>query len=359
MTTTSKRESLLGDLASEAEYRQYAMGDLIFEEGSASNEMFLVMEGTVEFSKLLENGQRITVNKAGEGTYFGEIGVLTHQNRTLRAVAASACEVAVLNESLLSNTFRKIPSPVEAIIHNLIRHLNNTTNHYITEVVQKEKLAVVGKMANSIVHDFKNPFATISMSAQMLERSVKDPKAITYCQRIRNQVERMTGMANELCDFAKGNTTQLDLKPTSILAVVEEFKQLNTPFLERENIQFVWGINDASLLIEGGKILRVLQNLIGNAVQALREQGGCIQVLGQAKDADGIYEILVCDNGPGIPEEIRDRLFDPFVTSGKHNGTGLGTSIVKTFVEAHKGRISFVTETGKGTTFTIQLPLAV
>jgi len=104
-------------------------------------------------------------------------------------------------------------------------------------------------------------------------------------------------------------------------------------------------------------LLRVLQNLVGNAIDGCDERSdGKVRI--EVRDRKENIEIIISDNGKGIPEQIRNNLFDPFVTYGKTGGTGLGTAIVKSIVEAHKGRIRFETTTSQGTSFFIQLPKA-
>ncbi len=108
---------------------------------------------------------------------------------------------------------------------------------------------------------------------------------------------------------------------------------------------------------EENKLLRVLQNLVGNAIDACDERkDGLVRI--EVHDRGEHCELVISDNGKGIPEQIRNNLFEPFVTFGKTGGTGLGTAIVKSVVDTHKGRIRFETATGKGTTFFIQLPKA-
>jgi signal transduction histidine kinase len=102
-------------------------------------------------------------------------------------------------------------------------------------------------------------------------------------------------------------------------------------------------------------MVRVLQNLMMNASEAM-PKGGRIDLAARAEN--GLLVITFADNGPGIPEAIRESFWQPFVTSGKKGGVGLGSSIVRSIVESHGGHIDFVTETGKGTTFTIRLPLS-
>ncbi|MEM9227044.1 MAG: HAMP domain-containing sensor histidine kinase, partial [Verrucomicrobiota bacterium] len=111
------------------------------------------------------------------------------------------------------------------------------------------------------------------------------------------------------------------------------------------------------VLGEENKLLRVMQNLVGNAIEAFDEnENGQVHIF--VHDKESHAEIIISDNGKGIPEEIRHNLFTPFVTYGKSGGTGLGTAIVKSIIDAHQGTIEFETATGAGTTFTITLPKA-
>jgi signal transduction histidine kinase len=94
---------------------------------------------------------------------------------------------------------------------------------------------------------------------------------------------------------------------------------------------------------------------VGNAVEAFKGCGGRVELTTWANDQE--VQIQIRDNGPGIPEAIRDRLFEAFVTYGKHSGTGLGTAIAKSIIDAHGGQISFQSSYQEGTTFYIRLPL--
>ena len=111
---------------------------------------------------------------------------------------------------------------------------------------------------------------------------------------------------------------------------------------------------DLIIELDEDKLERALQNMLRNAVESLQKQNdGEIQLIIQ-EFSDHI-EIMLKDNGPGIPDEIQDRLFEPFVSHGKQGGTGLGMSICKGVVDAHQGRLTFETGDG-GTTFYMHLP---
>ena len=107
--------------------------------------------------------------------------------------------------------------------------------------------------------------------------------------------------------------------------------------------------------VDENKLLRVVQNLVGNAVEAFKGCGGRVELTAWVNESG--VNIKIRDNGPGIPDAIKDRVFEAFVTYVKHSGTGLGTAIAKSIIDAHGGQISFESSCQEGTTFYINLPL--
>ncbi len=344
-------------LAEKTQVSEYKTGDVIFTEGSPSDTLCLVLEGTVAFTKTIPGEEDRMISYSEAGNFFGEIGIFTGAPRALNAVAQSTpVRIAQVERNNLVEFIKNTPGPIEQILGSIVNHLHSTTRHYVDDMLQKEKMAMVGTMMNTIIHDFKNPFTLISLGAQLLRSQHPDPKTVRICENIEAQVDRMVEMANELSEFSKGEQR---LKPTRIdLAVLcEKFKQMNEPFFQHERVVIEMRATPVTIMGEESKLIRVLQNLVGNAIEAFDEdQRGQVQIF--VHNLESTAEIIVSDNGKGIPESIRQNLFNPFVTYGKSRGTGLGTAIVKSIVEAHGGNIDFETMTGGGTTFTITLPKA-
>lgn len=294
------------------------------------------------------------ISYAEAGDFFGEIGVLTGAPRALRATAHGAVMLARLPHEDLRAFIRRTPGPVDHILQSIVNHLHHTTRHYVDDMLHQEKMALVGNMVSTIIHDFKNPFTLISLGAQIIAKEHPDERTQKLCTNMNKQILRMVEMANEINDFSKGVQT---FKPARVdlRALVNRFRELNEPYFQKEHVRIETDIAPVIIEAEENKILRVLQNLVGNAIDACAERReGKVHI--QIHDRGENCEIIVSDNGKGIPEQIRNNLFDPFVTYGKTGGTGLGTAIVKSIVEAHKGRIRFETATGKGTSFFILLP---
>jgi signal transduction histidine kinase len=227
----------------------------------------------------------------------------------------------------------------------------------LEKMLRNERMAAIGNMASSIIHDVKNPLTSIQAFAELLgDFDFSPEERKEYAGLIVAQVRRMVGMVEDLLEFTRGGRSRYEIAPLPVAPFLQDLAQLMARDMAERGVVFTLAVDmGGAMLVDKDKLQRVLVNLAGNARDALAE-GGRLSIL--ASRADNMVHIRVEDNGPGIPEEIRDRLFEPFVTHGKKGGTGLGTAISKKIVEEMGGRIWFETASGRGTTFHIHLPLA-
>ena len=332
----------------------FAEETLVFEEGQAADFLYLVLEGEVEFSKQIENNKYQTIAVAKPDDFFGELGVLDGEPRSARAVAVGGTTLAKLcREELITTLQFAKGSSVLQMFNFIIKNLRSTTDQYVSQFVHKQKMVLVGEMVSTIIHDFKSPFTGIKLSSEMLKEMHPDEETQEWCELIQLQVQRMLGMAEEVLEFSRGNSA-LNKKPVNLIQTLQQFEKLNRVYFEAAKVDLVIRMTEVIVEADENKILRVLQNLVGNAVEAFGGRGGLVEiVVGQSEEW---AEISIYDNGPGIPQSIKDKLFEPFVTYGKRTGTGLGTAIAKSIVDAHKGEITYESENEKGTTFFIRLP---
>lgn len=331
-------------------------GTVVFEEGDISDSIYLVLEGTIGFGKKVRNRGHISISQCHQGEFFGEIGVLTNDRRSLRAVAKTDCTIACIPGASLVSYLRKMPGPVQGLLQSIISHLMGTTQHFVEDRVHQEKMALIGNMTNTIIHDFKNPFCLISLSSQLLRQRHREEESQKLCMNIEKQVDRMVSMVTELAEFSRGEHSVVKSK-IKLKELFDEFRSLNNPYFESTNVAVTIDVPDAMILGAKPKLFRVLQNLIGNAIEAFGEKKGTVKITGSVVHSENQVQLFIEDDAGGIPEAIRDRLFEPFVSYGKREGTGLGTAIARSIIEAHGGFISFRTETGRGTIFTVTLPL--
>ncbi|MEG4235523.1 ATP-binding protein [Microcoleus sp. Pol11C3] len=332
----------------------FAEETLVFEQGETADFLYLVLEGKVEFSKRIENNKYQTVAVAGPDDYFGELGVLDGEPRSARAVAVAGSTLAkIAREELITTLKFAKGSSVLQMFSFITKNLRDTTDQYVSQFVHKQKMVLVGEMVSTIIHDFKNPFTGIKLSSEMLKEMHPDEETQEWCELIQLQVQRMLGMAEEVLEFSRGNSV-LNKKPVNLIQTLQQFERLNRVYFEAAKVDLVLRVTEVIVEADENKILRVLQNLVGNAAEAFEGRGGRVEII--VTQSEEWAEISIYDNGPGIPEAIKENLFEPFVTYGKRTGTGLGTAIVKSIVDAHQGEITYESQEEKGTTFYIRLP---
>lgn len=222
------------------------------------------------------------------------------------------------------------------------------------QALREERMGLVGRMASSIIHDFRGPMQIIQGSAELLAMpELNLEKRERHSRIIIQQIGRMANMTQELLDYAKGESHARRV----VLDVEDLLTELNfqTEELCRNSpVRFDAELKKPfQLWADKEKILRVLMNLIRNAKEAM-PGGGSIRVVTFLDRVEGVIQVI--DDGPGIPKELAGRLFEPFATFGKAGGTGLGLALSKKIIEEHGGTIQCESEPGKGTTFTIRLP---
>jgi signal transduction histidine kinase len=240
------------------------------------------------------------------------------------------------------------------LFQNVLALLRRTNDLYVDEVVHQGKMSLIGQMAGSLMHDIRTPVQVILSSVDLLRMTHSDPDTIDCCKKMETQCDRLVAMAGELLEFSRGETT-LKIEPTDTTTLLRQFLAFNEDAFRPVGVTFNVEDEPAEIEVDSMRLLRVLQNLSSNAVDALAgKPGGLVDVRAWVRDS--ILHISVRDNGPGIPAEVRDRMFDPFVTHGKKGGTGLGLAIVRNVVTAHRGKITFETELGQGTEFLIRVP---
>ncbi len=330
--------------------------DILFHEGDVSDSLFLILEGRIDYLKNNSAGAPYLVNFGIEGQLFGEIGLFSEAIRRLTAKAAHKAKVVKIPYENFKNVLQDVSPVMHHIINTALKHLADTTDKYVGDIVRHEKLAMLGSMLANLLHDFKNPLSVISLGSQMiLKNHDDDPTCKKMCEAIQQQINRMVSMVQEITDFVQGQST-LRMESINIKKLIEQFKNLNNLIFEDDHLQVVIEIDEGSILGDQNKLIRALQNLVSNAIEACKhKEKPVVEILGSNKGS--VYQLTIRDNGKGIPDAIKDTVFEPFVTSGKAKGTGLGTTIVKSIIEGHKGKISFKTAKDVGTDFIVELPI--
>ncbi len=229
--------------------------------------------------------------------------------------------------------------------------------------LRAERLEAVAALSASLAHEIRNPLASIRSSVEQLARSAHGDEDDRYlAQLIVRESDRLSRLLSEFLDFARVRAAEF--VPVDLQAVVTAAARLIREHPDcRPDIEI--RVQGARTVLEGDEDLlhRVVVNLLLNAVQAVKGPALIVVSTRPAKPAElpvgAALEQPVClevrDNGPGIPDDLRERLFQPFVT-GRTGGTGLGLAIVQRAVEAHRGLVLVDSGSDRGTTFTIYFP---
>jgi signal transduction histidine kinase len=230
-----------------------------------------------------------------------------------------------------------------------------------TALLRSERLATIGQMASSIVHDLRNPLAAITTAAEVLNRDGLDRER----QRVllESQVraaERMNLMLSELLEFSQGSY-RLELRRSSLFGIVERAFADIEPQAKRARATLNLDLAaDIEVSADSERLRRVLENLLLNAIQA-NARNITIRARVETSDVQKV-RVEIVDDGNGVPAEIRDRIFEPFSSHGKRGGTGLGLAIAQRIVEGHGGEIGLdasASSSDRGSRFFVILPLAV
>jgi signal transduction histidine kinase len=237
-----------------------------------------------------------------------------------------------------------------------------------------ERLAEIGGMTGGLAHEIKNPLSTIGLNAQLLKEELEEiegdedrrGRMTRRLDALKREVDRLRGILQDFLEYA--GELRLDQKAVNVSAMVDELGDFFAPQAEKAGVRMRLDLAQEPLMaeIDGPRLKQAVLNLMLNAVQAM---SGTSERAGQSAkelivrtsrhmDADGrpMALIQVIDTGPGISQEARAKIFQPYFTT-KAGGTGLGLPTSRRIVEAHHGRIDLVSEQGRGTDFQIRVPL--
>lgn len=228
------------------------------------------------------------------------------------------------------------------------------------ELIESSKLAAVGTLAAGVAHEFNNLLAAVSGHTELALVSKDTDEVQRSLQVVVQTVDRAKQITSSLLTFARRREARMDL--ADITEAVENPLELMQRDLEKSDIRLVRRFSDVPpIFCDAGQISQVCLNLLTNARDAMLPDGGTLTVEIKRDGPDVL--IAFTDTGTGIPPHIMDNLFKPFVTTkgplggGEMAGSGLGLSVSDGIVKNHGGTIDVETELGKGSTFTIRLPI--
>ncbi|HET9804184.1 MAG TPA: HAMP domain-containing sensor histidine kinase [Candidatus Acidoferrum sp.] len=264
--------------------------------------------------------------------------------------AVRALEAGDYNYPVMAHSHDELEEVTQAF-----EHMRSSLQKSQKQLLQKERLATIGEMASSISHDLRHTLTTVVANAEFLAEanSTQENRAAFY-QEIRMAVEQMNDLIEALLEFSRGRETPRLIR-LNFADVAERALRSVRGKAGYQQIHFTEaGPKTLECEIDPMKIERALVNLLVNACEAVPAEAGRVELRWEQRD--GHLLVRVADNGPGVVDEIRAELFQPFVSHGKAAGTGLGLAIVRKICEEHGGSAILESSEPGNTAFRLTLP---
>ena len=274
-------------------------------------------------------------NEIGElATAFVDMSAALHTRR--QELIRAQAELAQVNQAL------------EKRVEERTRELKNASS----ELVKAERLAAIGQMASIISHEIRNPLAVISNATRLIKMLVTspDPKLTKQFGIIDAEIKQANSIISEVLGYAR--TRDLMLTTVDLNSYLREIL-LSYPFIPGITLKEELDPESVRIKVDAEEIKQALRNVISNAIEAM-PNGGTLTV--GTKVGRRLVCIYIADQGPGITEEVRHKMFAPFFTT-KARGTGLGLAVVGKAISRHKGKLFITSEPGKGSCFQIYLKI--
>ena len=312
--------------------------------GYASKEVFheraeMVLIGNETLSTLYKNAQQGIPTLAGHNL-----------NLNTRQGASFPAQVLCL------------PVKEEGVVRSIILILRNLSQSEKIRAHSQmlEQRAFLGEVSAIFAHEVKNPINSISTGLQLIGmKMAPDAPYAGLVERLQNDCTRLTHLVKSTLTFSK--PVEYRIQPVDLASMIPAILDKWDPRMKKLNITYNFSAPEAGLLVKADlrSIEQVFVNLISNAIEAMEDHGGSLNIKlipASAHIIPSQCEIIIADTGPGIPEDLVEHIFEPFLTT-KSSGTGLGLAITKRIVTAHEGNI-YVESVPGGSVFHVLLPRA-
>ena len=225
----------------------------------------------------------------------------------------------------------------------------------VRERVMNERWTAIGRMAASIVHDIRSPLAALRGTAELLHAKVPDSEHKEKLKIIIQEVDRLARLSGEMLEFSS-QAQPLSSRPIPLDQLIRDFLKSVGPRMEQEKITLDARLEfPGTLLLDRQKMVRLLHNVVGNALEAM-QPGGTLTVETGAQKGRAV--LTISDTGCGMSPEVVGRIFEPFFSEGKDHGSGLGMAIVRRIVEQHGAAIAIDSSPGSGTRVQVSFPIS-
>lgn len=239
---------------------------------------------------------------------------------------------------------------------NAFNNMTSSLKETNDSLIRSGKLAAVGQFSAGIAHEIGNPMSVILNHVQLMQSGyLSEEENTEYLNRMEDEVRRVNMMILKLLNFSKDENRKMLSLDVNLL--IEDVIALFMPKFKRKNVRTLYRNKTESAVISGNRdsLKQVLYNLLNNAVEAIKESGGHIDIV--LRENKGHVCIEISDDGIGMDDRTIEKIFDPFFSGKGGSNTGLGLGLSEKIIQQHQGTIDIKSELGKGSRFTLRFPI--
>lgn len=347
---------------------------VLFNEDDRADKLYIVHDGSIEIWKNHGKPHAARLAIEGRGHVFGEMALVDDLPRSATVISHEPSTFIYLYHQDFESIMRERTSVTLAILRSLASMIRSSNEEFIKnlagqnaalaqayaelkaaqdQLLQSERLSNLGKFASFILHDLRNPLAAIRGYAELTVLEDESGNVTEYARKIVREADYLNRFANEILDYSRGDI-RLNYSLSKAQTVLDKIGDYLKDAALRKGIELnIQNDCHQALFIDEDRIVRALTNVADNARKACAP-GGRIRI--HAFEAGNAVCFQISDDGEGMSSEVQARMFEPFFSSSRQGGTGLGMLIVRNVIEAHHGTINVQSALQEGTTITACLP---
>lgn len=354
---------------------EFAANQVIFYENEPAERFYIIMSGEVEVWKSYDTPDADILAVHGPGKLFGEMALVEDLPRSATVVSRLDTRLLYIGAQDFINIIKENSKVALSIMKSLSAMIRKSNESFLEdlkrrnlkleqaltelksaqkELLSKERFSNMGKFSSMILHDIRNPLSVIKGYAEMIMRSEQiSESCLGYMKNILMESERLGALANEMLDYTRGEV-RLSMAVVAMPDFMKRLEEYVTRRFASKNISIECSSTvNKPVMFDAERMFRVLQNLSENARKAMSRNG---KFSVSVAEEGGSLVFDVVDDGEGMSGEVLEHVFEPFYSSSKAGGTGLGMAIVKSIVDAHDGTIDIHSAPGKGTKIRMAIP---
>jgi len=365
-------EEEIAQLSSSGHFVHFEANQLVFQEGSPGDAMYLILEGAVKVCQMNADGVEMEIARLKDGDNFGVMALIDGNPRSSSIVTLKPADFFVIERDFFLDFLSRSPKLGKKVLEDLSKIIRETNEQFFRAALQKEKLKTeaeaerrkaITQLVASVAHEMNTPLGIINNAASIISENVAETPiadAQEALDLIMKNVQKLDKLIRLFKNLSSIEHTD-EKEKTDIKKLLEEsvhlYKLSNKS--SHLNIEIQCDIPETELIWNGypGYFFQIIDNLLSNIDRYAYDQDSGKVDIALSKEK-GDFLITVRDYGHGIEKEHAAKIFTPFFTTGRdRGGIGLGLSIVHNLVShAMHGKIDFQSEKGKGTIFSLYLP---